>query len=241
MRRQRLPPAGRRRVRRRHRRSGPRRHDRRARSGHGSYRRGEVYEPRLDLFARLEREEPALAGEARLLEAAETEGGPKRVVRTDPGRPRARRKRVRLAEVSRPDDQLLVAARRDPLSSCQEPVRASRERAAGVDAHGGERNRSCGTRVYIRPSMPRTPKLVLVLSENWTLTPPRDLRALVRMAVDAEAAGADAVMISEHVVLGAGADAEGRPANPREYALPGNQDPTTPWPSSLVLLAAVAA
>jgi len=63
--------------------------------------------------------------------------------------------------------------------------------------------------------MPATLKLVLVLSENWTLTPPRDLPALVRMAVDAEAAGADAVMISEHVVLGASADAEGRPSNPR--------------------------
>ena len=89
--------------------------------------------------------------------------------------------------------------------------------------------------------MPATPKLVLVLSENWTLTPPRGLPALVRMAVDAEAAGADAVMISEHVVLGASADADGRPSNPREYALPGNQDPATPWPSSLLLLAAVAA
>ena len=32
-----------------------------------------------------------------------------------------------------------------------------------------------------------------------------------------------------------------RPANPRDYALPGNQDPSTPWPSSMVLLAAVAA
>jgi len=31
-----------------------------------------------------------------------------------------------------------------------------------------------------------TLKLVLVLSENWTLTPPRDLRALVDMAVVAE-------------------------------------------------------
>ena len=31
------------------------------------------------------------------------------------------------------------------------------------------------------------------------------------------------------------------PANPRDYALPGNQDPATPWPSPLVLLSAVAA
>ena len=85
------------------------------------------------------------------------------------------------------------------------------------------------------------PRLILVLSENWTLTPPRDLRALVRMAVEAEAAGFDAVMLSEHVVLGSSAEANGRMANPREYALPGNQEPGMPWPSSLVLLSAIAA
>lgn len=84
-------------------------------------------------------------------------------------------------------------------------------------------------------------KLIVVLSENWTMTSPRDLRSLVRMAVEAEDAGADAVMVSEHVVLGPDADIRGVPANPREYALPGNQDPTTPWPSSLILLSAIAA
>ncbi len=89
--------------------------------------------------------------------------------------------------------------------------------------------------------MADAPRMVLVLSENWTLTPPRDLRALVRMAVEAEDAGFDAVMLSEHVVLGRSADAEGRMANPREYALPGNQPPEMPWPSSLVLLSAIAA
>jgi probable F420-dependent oxidoreductase len=86
-----------------------------------------------------------------------------------------------------------------------------------------------------------SPKLILVLSENWTLTPPRDLKALVRMAVEAEAAGVDGVMVSEHVVLGPGADANGLPENPRDYALVGNQDPATPWPNSIVLLAAIAA
>jgi probable F420-dependent oxidoreductase len=86
-----------------------------------------------------------------------------------------------------------------------------------------------------------TPRLVLVLSENWTLTPPRDLRALVEMAVVAEAAGFDAVMLSEHVVLGPSAGEKGIMGNPRDYALPGNQDPATPWPSSLVLLSAIAA
>ena len=84
------------------------------------------------------------------------------------------------------------------------------------------------------------PRLVLILSENHTLVPARDLGALVRMAVDAEAAGFDAAMVSEHVVLGPGADAGGLPENPRDYALPGNQDPSTPWPDALTLLAAVA-
>ena len=85
------------------------------------------------------------------------------------------------------------------------------------------------------------PRLVLILSENPTLVSPRDLRALVDMGVEAEEAGFDAVMVSEHVVLGPGADAAGVPENPRDYALVGNQDPATPWPSSLVLLSAVAA
>ena len=84
------------------------------------------------------------------------------------------------------------------------------------------------------------PRLVLILSENWTLVPARNLGALVQMAVEAEAAGFDAAMVSEHVVLGPGADAGGLPENPRDYALPGNQDPSTPWPDPLTLLAAVA-
>ena len=82
---------------------------------------------------------------------------------------------------------------------------------------------------------------MLVLSENWTLTPARDLRALVEMAVVAEEAGFDAVMVSEHIVLGPSAGAGGIMGNPRDYAMPGNQDPAMPWPSSLVLLSAIAA
>ena len=84
------------------------------------------------------------------------------------------------------------------------------------------------------------PKLVLILSENWTLVSPRDLPAVVALAIAAEEAGFDAVMASEHVVLGSGADGSGLPVNPRDYALPGNQDPAMPWPSSLLLLSAVA-
>jgi probable F420-dependent oxidoreductase len=85
------------------------------------------------------------------------------------------------------------------------------------------------------------PKLILILSENWTLTSPRDLRQLVRFAVEAEEAGFDGLMMSEHIVLGPGSDADGLPGNPREYALPGNQDPRTSWPSPMVLIGAIAA
>lgn len=84
------------------------------------------------------------------------------------------------------------------------------------------------------------PKLLLVLTENWTLVPPRDLRGLVRIAVEAEQAGIDGVMLSEHTVLGPGASANGLMTNPRDYAAPGNQDPATPWPNSMVLMGAVA-
>jgi len=73
------------------------------------------------------------------------------------------------------------------------------------------------------------------------MTSPRDLRALVRMAAEAEDAGIDGVMLSEHIVLGPSAGAGGRPENPRDYAAPGNQDPDTPWPDSTVLLSAIAA
>lgn len=73
------------------------------------------------------------------------------------------------------------------------------------------------------------------------MTSPRDLRALVRIAQEAEDAGIDGVMLSEHIVLGPSAGAGGRPENPRDYAAPGNQDPDTPWPDSIVLMSAIAA
>jgi probable F420-dependent oxidoreductase len=84
-------------------------------------------------------------------------------------------------------------------------------------------------------------RAVMVLSENWTLISPRDLPGVVEMAVAAERAGVDTVMLSEHVVLGPLAGAAGRMQNPRDYAAPGNQDPATPWPDSVVLAAAIAA
>jgi probable F420-dependent oxidoreductase len=84
-------------------------------------------------------------------------------------------------------------------------------------------------------------KLLLILTENHTMRPAPDVADLVHFAVEAERAGIDGVMVSEHIVLGPSANARGRPENPRDYALPGNQDPATPWPSPLVLLSAIAA
>ncbi|HEY1324007.1 MAG TPA: TIGR03619 family F420-dependent LLM class oxidoreductase [Streptosporangiaceae bacterium] len=86
-----------------------------------------------------------------------------------------------------------------------------------------------------------TPRLLLILTENHTMRPPPDPAGLVRFAVEAERAGIDGVMVSEHIVLGPSANSAGLPVNPRDYALPGNQDPATPWPSPVVLLSAIAA
>ena len=87
--------------------------------------------------------------------------------------------------------------------------------------------------------MPR-PRMVLILSENETLMSRRDLPELVRWARVAEDAGFDGVMVSEHIVLGPDASDQGRMSNPRMYAMPGNQDPETPWPNSLMLLSAIS-
>ena len=81
----------------------------------------------------------------------------------------------------------------------------------------------------------------MILSENWTLTDGRNLNDLVRWAQIAEDTGFDSVMISEHVVLGPDASARGVMGNPRDYAMPGNQDPLMPWPNSLMLFSAMAA
>jgi probable F420-dependent oxidoreductase len=80
----------------------------------------------------------------------------------------------------------------------------------------------------------------MVLTENWTLEPHPSLSDLVELAVQAESVGVDGVMVSDHVVLGPTSNEHGEPLNLRDYALPGNQDPATPWPSPYVLLAAIA-
>jgi probable F420-dependent oxidoreductase len=83
-------------------------------------------------------------------------------------------------------------------------------------------------------------KLLLVLTENDALVPPRDVAGLVELAVQAEACGIDGVMVSEHVLLGPSADRDGAMVNRRDYAAPGNQSPATGWPSPVVLLSAIA-
>jgi len=81
----------------------------------------------------------------------------------------------------------------------------------------------------------------MVLTENWTLNPRPSMSDLVDIAVEAESAGVDGVMVSDHVVLGPSSNESGEALNLRDYAMPGNQDPATPWPSPYVLLAAIAA
>lgn len=85
------------------------------------------------------------------------------------------------------------------------------------------------------------PKILLILSENWTLAHGQDMASLIEWAVMAEQAGVWGIMLSEHIALGPSAGSRGREANPRAYMAPGNQDPATPWPSSTLLAAAIAA
>jgi probable F420-dependent oxidoreductase len=85
------------------------------------------------------------------------------------------------------------------------------------------------------------PRMLMILSENTTMSGGSHLPTLVRWSREAEDAGFDAVMASEHIVMGPDAGAKGIMGNPRAYAMPGNQDPFTQWPNSIVLLGAIAA
>jgi probable F420-dependent oxidoreductase len=87
----------------------------------------------------------------------------------------------------------------------------------------------------------RKPKMFLLLSEIWSMTDGRDLLRVVELAVEAERAGFDGVMVGEHVVSGANSAKNGTPANRRDWLRVGNQPPMYSHPSSLHLLAAIAA
>ncbi len=87
----------------------------------------------------------------------------------------------------------------------------------------------------------KKPRLILLLSESWTMTDPRDLKAIVRFAREAEDAGIDGFMIGEHVVMGPNSCFIAPPVNPRDWLMAGNQVPDYPHPSNLHLFSAIAA
>jgi alkanesulfonate monooxygenase SsuD/methylene tetrahydromethanopterin reductase-like flavin-dependent oxidoreductase (luciferase family) len=84
-------------------------------------------------------------------------------------------------------------------------------------------------------------RLVVMLSESWTLFDRRDLRSLVDQGAVLERAGAHGVLVGEHVVMGPHADRNGVPENPRDFFRNGNQHPGDAHPSSLEVLSAIAA
>ena len=87
----------------------------------------------------------------------------------------------------------------------------------------------------------RKPKLLLALSELFTLVDkPQDEYRHLEFAQIAEQNDFDGVFVSEHVVMGPSANAQGMAENPRAFVLPHMQDPATPWPSPLIKLAAMA-
>jgi alkanesulfonate monooxygenase SsuD/methylene tetrahydromethanopterin reductase-like flavin-dependent oxidoreductase (luciferase family) len=86
-----------------------------------------------------------------------------------------------------------------------------------------------------------TLKTMLMISENWEIFDPRDLSSVVSAAKIAEAAGIDGLMFGEHIVLGPDAEAGGAKPNPRDFDQARNQPPTTPHPSAMIMLGAIAA
>lgn len=84
------------------------------------------------------------------------------------------------------------------------------------------------------------PKVMLAMSELFTLLPPEAEHRHIEFAKVAEGEGIDGLFVSEHVVMGPSAGSLGRPDNPRQFVMPGMQDPATPWPSPLIKLAAMA-
>jgi alkanesulfonate monooxygenase SsuD/methylene tetrahydromethanopterin reductase-like flavin-dependent oxidoreductase (luciferase family) len=86
----------------------------------------------------------------------------------------------------------------------------------------------------------RRPKVMLALSELFTLIPEDQEHLHLEFARIAEGEGIEAVFVSEHVVMGPSAGALGRADNPREFVFTRMQDPATPWPSPLIKLAAMA-
>lgn len=89
--------------------------------------------------------------------------------------------------------------------------------------------------------MRKMPKLVVLLNELDTLIKPAEERVVLRFAREVEDAGYDGVLTAEHIALGPNSEFRGPPANPREFLVPGNQDPRQHWPNPFIKLAAIAA
>lgn len=87
----------------------------------------------------------------------------------------------------------------------------------------------------------KPPKMYLLFAEQWALVDPRNLRALVDLAAQAEMAGIDGIMIGGHVVMGENSAINGVSLNPREFLHIGNHPPMYPHPDNLMLLSAIAA
>jgi alkanesulfonate monooxygenase SsuD/methylene tetrahydromethanopterin reductase-like flavin-dependent oxidoreductase (luciferase family) len=86
----------------------------------------------------------------------------------------------------------------------------------------------------------KTPRVVLMLSESWTMIEPRDLRALVELAPVAEQAGIDGVLLGERISHGMKAAEIGVAPNPRDWLGGRNQVVRYPHPSPLHVLSAMA-
>lgn len=86
----------------------------------------------------------------------------------------------------------------------------------------------------------RKPKVMLAMSELFTLLKPEEEPRHLEFARIAEGEGIAGLFVSEHVVMGPSAGALGRNENPRQFVMPGMQDPATPWPAPLIKLAAMA-
>lgn len=84
------------------------------------------------------------------------------------------------------------------------------------------------------------PRVVLMLSESWTMVDPRDLRGLVDLATVAERAGIDGVLLGERITLGRKGAQLGVAPNPRDWLGGRNQVVRFPHPSPLHVLSAMA-
>lgn len=87
----------------------------------------------------------------------------------------------------------------------------------------------------------KKPKVIIAMSELFTMIPAQEERVHLELARIAEAEGIHGLFVSEHVVMGPSAGGQGEPYNPRDFVNPGMQDPAMSWPSPLIKLAALGA